>query len=67
MLDNTWIRQHFWDTRHQSLSSDGAQDKMQCHHQIEELLYEVGILSDSQIVKSHTVRYKDCVPAQIVS
>ena len=34
-------------------------------------LHEVDILSDSpvvqyQIVKSHTVRYKDCDPAQIV-
>ena len=46
-------------------------DRIRGHCQIEELLCEVGILSDSPVVKyrivrSHTVRYKDGDPAQIV-
>ena len=46
---------------------------MQCHRQIEELLYEVSILSDSLLAQSdcqasycQNVRYRDCAPVQIV-
>ena len=52
---------------------DGGEDKMQCHRQIEELLYEVSILSDSLLAQSdcqasycQNVRYRDCAPVQIV-